>query len=59
MPPKVFTIDEVIERLDDIKIDYKHPSKSYKGTTFHKIYLDEEELLVKMENEISLVKLIL
>ena len=51
MSQKVFTIDEVIERLDDIRIDYDHPSKSYKGTTFHKIYLDQEPLLVKIEDE--------
>ena len=52
MPQKVFTIDEVIERLDDIKIDYKHPSRSYKGTTFYKIYIDDDELFVKIEDEV-------
>ena len=52
MPQKVFTIDEVIERLDDIKIDYKHLSRSYKGTTFHKIYIDDDELFVKIEDEV-------
>ena len=51
MPLKVFTVDEVIERLDDINIDYKHPSRSYKGTTFHKIYIDDDELFVKIEDE--------
>ena len=53
MPPKVFTVDEVIERFDDIKIDYKHPSGSYKGTTFHKIYIDDDELFVKIEGEVA------
>ena len=52
MPLKVFTVDEVIERLDDIKIDYKHPSGSYKGVTFHKIYIDDDELFVKIEDEV-------
>ena len=52
MPQKVFTIDEVIERLDDIKIDYKHPSRSYKGATFYKIYIDDDELFVKIEDEV-------
>ena len=52
MPLKVFTVDEVIERFDDIKIDYKHPSGSYKGTTFHKIYIDDDELFVKIEDEV-------
>ena len=52
MPLKVFTVDEVIERFDDIKIDYEHPSRSYKGTTFHKIYIDDDELFVKIEDEV-------
>ena len=53
MPLKVFTVDEVIERFDDIKIDYKHPSGSYKGATFHKIYIDDDELFVKIEGEVA------
>ena len=52
MPQKVFTVDEVIERLDDIKIDCKHPSRSYNGTTFHNIYISEDELFVKIEDEV-------
>ena len=38
MPLKVFTVDEVIERLDDIKIDYKNtlpdPTKARRFTRF-------------------------
>ena len=40
MSEKVYSIAEVISRVDEIKIDFANPSKQYHGATFYKMYLD-------------------